>query len=182
MKFICLCGYPNSGKSTVARILSENFNTTEIDDSKIFREATIALHGVDHNDPYSQEGKLKKYNINGKEISVRELMKDIGVFTIATYGKEYKPLRAIEQTKGSNEEDVFVFSSVREDEAKVYKDSNPDTLVIEIKRPDCKPIVNADNYNLSYIDETLYNDSTLEDFEQKVNNYFLNILSPSLKI
>lgn len=159
MLIIALCGYPCSGKSTLQRYFAERYGFSAIDDAGFIRQEAMRRHSLTLEDVSTEDGKQKLIETENGVRTVRAIMADISDEFIAAYGTQYKPQQALLAAQG---QDRVCFASVRRDEAKTYRDAG--ALIIEIMRPACGPLTQADDYDRTLVDITLHNDGNLQEF------------------
>lgn len=160
---IALCGYPNSGKSTVQTILTEEYGVIPIDDGRALRDIAKITLGLTEDDVTTQEGKTKTVTVLGREMSVRDYLGRIGSALETEFGDWIVPeihARACDPNKH------YSFGSVRRDQGHFYRAQGG--LVVEIRRDGAKPLVPADLYDPAPIRYTIFNNGSLEELHEEV--------------
>jgi hypothetical protein len=163
VKYIALCGAPESGKSEAQRLLNTFHNFYPVDDSRILREAAMILYGLEDWHVSTQEGKSTIITIGGERLPVRKLLGELGLH-LEMRDPHHIPKRALEDAIKDFPDTRFSFGSVRRDQAKVFKDTG-EALVVEISREGFHPINDFDHYDTSLVDVTLINDYDPNDLE-----------------
>lgn len=173
-KYLCLNGWPKSGKDEVANLFVKHLNAEKVDDGLPLRLAAPHLYGFDPSWPFSQEGKAKIVETPTGPRTVRDLLGTLGNHQEAEFGNGFLPFRALQMAaeveRRLGHEHIFVFPSVRKDQGAHYKAFAPEqTFVMEVSRPGTPPSEYAfDQWDHSQVDAVLNNDGTLEDLEAMV--------------
>lgn len=164
---IALCGKPKSGKTTVAKILAE-YGYVIVDDGLPLRRAIHPLFepwGVDEADPFSQEGKARILNICGQQVTVRELLGNLGNDLEARFGDEFLAKHAIlSATRYASA--PCVFPSVRKSQGRSYMESG--ILVVEVDRDVPDSPHDFDQWAPQYVDIVLDNNGSLDELRAGV--------------
>jgi len=156
-KYIALCGHPLSGKSTVQGILRDEFNVVPVDDGQVLRKFLMETFGLTQAQVSTQEGKLEKVTILGREWQVRELLGEFGNALEAMFGAHIMPFMAVRSTIGQPATSCFSFGSVRRDQGLYYKQLGG--LVIGIANPKAKqPKFEFDRFDPAVVDVWINND------------------------
>lgn len=121
-KIIALCGWPKSGKSLAAEILSEVYGGVIVDDGMILRQAVpILFHGVAFEDMLTQEGKLKTYEVLGKTYTYRQLLGYLGQVLEDFFGEHFIPEQTVRKIETMPEAPFFILPSVRKTQGQYYR-------------------------------------------------------------
>lgn len=155
-QFIALCGYPNSGKSTVQQILSEQYGVQPVDDGAFLRQAAMDWFKLTHSDTHTQEGKAKYTDICGKAWQNRDVLGTLGNILESTFGDQVVPLitlNGLEVREGT----IYSFGSVRKNQGLTYKAAGG--IIVEIVRPGFEARYDFDEYDRSLVDFTINNDN-----------------------
>lgn len=156
-RFIALCGHPKSGKSTVQKMLQDEFGIIPVDDGKILRDFAVEHLGVTREQVTTQAGKLAKIDILGRTWTVREILGEYGNLLEAMFGSHFIPMAAVASTKKINETACFSFGSVRRDQGLYYQKQGG--LVIGIANPLAGPSpFEFDRFDSSVVDFWINND------------------------
>lgn len=168
VRFIGLCGVPRCGKSTVAEMLADEFSGVIIDDALILRQAVPILFGIDISEPFTQEGKAKEYFVCGRRMTVREMLGELGEFLESRYSPDLKTMRAVNYAlKAYPSAPFYILPSLRLDQGLFLKTLGG--VVIEVVNPRVQPTGNGfDEYNKSFVDFQIINDTSLEDLREFV--------------
>jgi hypothetical protein len=166
-KIIALNGWPQSGKSAVAEILERRYGAVIVDDGLILRQAApILFRGLDFNDCYTQEGKLKPVEINGKTYTVRQALGFLGQCLEDFFGEDYIPDQTIRRIAELRDAPYYVLPSVRKGQGNFYRKHG--ATVIEIDR-DVPPSENPfDVWDRNAVHTVIGNHGTLDDLENHV--------------
>lgn len=152
-RLIALCGNPLSGKSTAAEIIHQVYGHELADDGLPLRQIAMNYLGLSPQQVFTQEGKLEKVTINGREWVVREILGEIGNAFEEKFGGDVIPMMSHNaRPKGS----YSVFGSVRREQGKYWRDRG--ALVLEIINPLAGPSPYAfDAYNSAYCHAQIMN-------------------------
>ena len=155
--YIVLNGGPNSGKSTLATILERRYGFIMIDDGAPLREACIDLYGLTPWHVYTQEGKESQVEICGQPVQVRQLLGGLRKLLDGVHGPDWLPEAAIKKAALDHPHFTgsFVFGSVRNSQASVYKRAGG--LVIELQASGCDPVNEFDMWDKSLVDMSIFN-------------------------
>ena len=164
---IALNGWPKAGKSAVAEILQRRFGAVIVDDGEILRKAApILFRGIDPQDCYTQEGKLKPVTINGREYTVRQALGYLGQCLEDFFGEDYIPDQTVRLIRDLPPAPYYVLPSVRKSQALFYNEHGATTF--EIDR-DVPPSENPfDKWLGRAVYEVIDNNGTLDDLEANV--------------
>ena len=170
-RYVAICGAPGSGKSTVAKILTELYGAVSIDDGYILRKACAVLYSQPVNNFTTQEGKQLITNVCGQDYTNRELLGDLGTVLENFYGDQFMPEQALRQADcwtgvTMEKPPFFVFPSVRKNQGKSYLARGG--MVLEIIRPGYEALKEFDKYDTSLVDFYLTNDGDLAALERRV--------------
>jgi hypothetical protein len=153
-QIIALCGNPTSGKTEASLIINEVYGHEVADDGRPLRMIAIDYFGLTHDQVFTQEGKLEKVTINGREWIVREILGEIGNAFEEKFGGDIIPIMSHNaRPKGSRS----TFGSVRREQGRYWKEQG--ALVLEIVNPLAGPSpYEFDTYNPAYADHQIQND------------------------
>lgn len=151
---IALCGNPTSGKSTAAAIINEIYGHELADDGLPLRKIGMDYLGLTAEQVFTQEGKLQKVMLNGREWTVREILGEIGNAFEEKFGGDIIPIMSHNaRPKGS----FSVFGSVRREQGRYWR--NQGALVLEVVNPLAGPSpYEFDTYNPAYCHAQIKND------------------------
>jgi hypothetical protein len=155
-KFIALCGYPNSGKSTVQDILNKQYGVIPVDDGAFLRKAAMDWFNLSYSDTHTQDGKAQYTDICGKAWQNRDILGTLGSILEATFGDQVVPtitLNGLEVQPGV----IYSFGSVRKNQGLTYKAAGG--VVVEIVRPGFEARYDFDEYDRDLVDITINNDN-----------------------
>lgn len=179
MKLIGLCGYPESGKSTVQEILYRLFGAEPQDDGLPLRGACMSLYGLSWEDVSTQEGKRRITTICGVEHENRALLGHLGNLLEGFYGDQVIPEMALraalaEQALNFYQPPALSFGSVRKNQGLTYKKHGG--IVVEIVRDGTAPRYDFDHYDRSLVDVTIINNfATVGELETEVVRTFRSL-------
>lgn len=167
-KIIALNGWPQSGKSAVADILQRRFGAVIVDDGLILRQAApVLFRGVKLDDCFTQEGKVKPVEINGKTYTVRQALGYLGQCLEDFFGEDYIPDQTVRRIAELPDARYYVLPSVRKGQAHFYNRHGATTF--EIDRIDVTPSENPfDVWDGTAVYEVIPNHGTLDQLEQEV--------------
>jgi hypothetical protein len=153
-RFVALCGNPTSGKSTVQHLLHNIFGYEPIDDGFPLREFAVNNLGLSWDDVKTQEGKLRRTEILGRDWQNREILGVLGNKLEEMFGAHIMPFMSMARTKpGVN----YSFGSVRRDQGKFVQARGG--IVIEIRNPLAGPSkFEFDSYDASIANCWILND------------------------
>jgi hypothetical protein len=162
-KIIALCGNPTSGKTTAAEIINEIYGHDVADDGRPLRMIAIDYFGLTPEQVFTQEGKLEKVTLNGREWVVREILGEIGNAFEEKFGGDIIPIMSHNaRPKGA----YSVFGSVRREQGRYWKEKG--ALVLEIKNPLAgESPYEFDRYNPEYADHIIHNDGLARGMDSK---------------
>ena len=174
-KLVALCGWPQSGKTTLAEYLSDEYGAQVVDDGAILREACMALYGLDWGDLYTQEGKAKTIKVCDKVYTHRQLAGHLGNLLEQFYGEQFVPeqtlRRLLKHTPELDGAPFYVFPSVRRTQGITWR--NAGGMVVAIERPGLKFSGNDfDAFDESLVDRWIVNGGTVEDMCQQAKRLF----------
>lgn len=179
-KLIALCGQPGSGKSTIQEILERRLNLKAFDDGYVIRHHCMELFGLSYDDVFTQNGKKRHTNIQGKSWENRKILGEYGAMLEHTFGRNTVPSWAVQAALRNWSVDQhnfqgYSFGSVRRGQGEVYR--NKGGIVVEIVRPDIEHSENIwDNYDQQWVSHTFTNDAeTITELEQDVVTFFSNL-------
>lgn len=170
-KYIALCGWPKSGKDTVADEIARQAGAFKMDDGLVLRRACPILFGYDKAFPFSQEGKATLIDLPDGQETVREGLGELGKWLEDRYGEQFLPWRAIRMAQTHEAKtgtERYLFSSVRKTQGLTYKKNGG--VVIQVRRPgvNSSPF-DFDKFDESLVDVIFENDGTMEDIPAKVS-------------
>lgn len=153
-QIIGLCGNPTSGKTTAAEIINDVYGHEIADDGRPLRMIAINYFGLSHEQVFTQEGKLEKVMLNGREWTVREILGEIGNAFEEKFGGDIIPIMSHNaMPKGT----YATFGSVRREQGKYWRDRG--ALVLEIVNPGVGPSpYEFDRYNPQHAHCQILND------------------------
>lgn len=140
------------------------------------------LFDMTHDDVYTQEGKKRFTDIQGKMWENRKILGEYGAFVEKVYGPDVIPEYAMRSAlKHWREGDAHVidgysFGSVRRQQGRVYQKHGG--VIVEIIRPGIEQSGNIwDMYDQQLVNHTFANNaSTLAELERDVISFFSRIL------
>jgi len=170
---IALCGHPTSGKTTAAEIISRLYGHELADDGLPLRQIGMNYLGLTERQVFTQEGKLEKVMLNGREWTVREILGEIGNAFEEKFGGDVIPIMSHNaRPKGARS----VFGSVRREQGLYWR--NAGALVLEIVNPLAGPSqYEFDRFNPEFCHARVQNDglarglsksSALDDLQFKL--------------
>lgn len=153
-EIIGLCGNPTSGKTEAARLIEEIYGHKPADDGLPLRLIAINYFGLTQDQVFTQEGKLEKVMLNGREWAVREILGEIGNAFEEKFGGDIIPIMSnSSRTKGVR----VAFGSVRREQGLYWKKQG--ALILEIQNPLALPSpYEFDSYNPAHVDHVIVND------------------------
>lgn len=153
-RMIALCGNPLSGKSTAAELLSMNYGYVVADDGLPLRKIAMDYLGLTEHQVFTQEGKLEKVVLNGREWTAREILGEIGNAFEEKFGGDIIPMMT---HHARPEGEYSVFGSVRREQGHYWREAG--ALIIEIVNPLAGPSsYEFDYYNADYCHAQVQND------------------------
>jgi hypothetical protein len=153
-RIIALCGNPTSGKTEASNIIAQLYGHTPADDGLPLREIAMNYFGLKAKQVFTQEGKLEKVKLNGKEWTVRQILGEIGNAFEEKFGGDIIPLMTDMTYKDT---DKLVLGSVRREQGLYWR--NKGALVLEISNPLAGPsLYEFDKFNRTYCHATINND------------------------
>lgn len=160
-KIIALCGHPLSGKSTAADIINEVYGHELADDGLPLRKIAMDYLGLTADQVFTQEGKLQKVELNGREWTVREILGEIGNAFEEKFGDDIIPIMS---HNARPEGSYSVFGSVRREQGLYWRKAGG--LVLEIVNPLAGPSqYEFDTFNASYCHARIINDGLARGLE-----------------
>lgn len=168
-RFIGICGRPGSGKSTAQTILHNALGYVPVDDGRPLRVIGLNWLGLTERQVTTQEGKAETVSLNGKDWVVRDILGSIGDALEDKLGPEIIPLMTMHHYGMVKElsKSGYSFGSVRKQQGHFYRRHGG--MVIEIVWPGVPPSPYAfDQYDLSAVDATVWNDGSLQQFEDRL--------------
>ncbi len=175
-----LCGNPTSGKTEAARIIQEVYGHEQADDGRPLRLIAINYFGLTHDQVFTQEGKLEKVMLNGREWTVREILGEIGNAFEEKFGGDIIPIMSHNcRPKGVK----TTFGSVRREQGAYWKKHGG--IVLEIQNPLAGPSpYELDRYNAAHADHVILNDGlarglSKEDARADLKEKLVAVLGPT---
>lgn len=169
-QIIALNGWPQSGKSAVAEILQERYGAVIVDDGVILRYAApILFRGILPDDCFTQEGKLKSVEINGKTYTVRQALGYLGQCLEDFFGEDYIPDQTVRRIAELPDAPYYVLPSVRKGQGHFYNLAGGRTY--EVHRPGIAKSENPfDVWDKCAVHASIQNYGTLDDLEDAVSH------------
>jgi hypothetical protein len=153
-RIIALCGHPTCGKTTAGELISSYYGHTIADDGRPLRLIAVNYFGLTHNQVFTQEGKLEKVMLNGREWTVREILGEIGNAFEEKFGGDIIPIMS---HNSRSRDEYVVYGSVRREQGLYWR--NQGALVLEIVNPLVGPSqYEFDTYNAAYAHARVLND------------------------
>ena len=125
-RIIAFCGNPTSGKSIAAEIVSEIYGHSHLDDGLPLRKIAMAYLGLTEHQVFTQEGKLERVMLNGREWTVRQILGELGNVFEEKFGADIIPLMSL-NTRAPDER--LVCSAVRREQGRFWREQG--ALVLE---------------------------------------------------
>lgn len=159
-RLIALCGYPQSGKSTLQRLLAQTYGYQPVDDGRAIRDTCIRWFNLTEWHVTTQEGKASTFTgPDGRQWQVRTAMQDVGLLFERHFGEYATPAAEYPRL---NAETRYSFGSVRRYQGNFHKQYG--ATVIAIVRPGITwDGTDAEWYDPSCIDHSLLNPIGLGD-------------------
>lgn len=126
-RLIALCGRPGSGKTEVAKILRADYGYVISDDGLPLREIAMDHLGLTYNQCFTQEGKLEKLTLVGREWEARQVLGEIGNAFEEKFGADIIPYMSY---RGQDPEQRYVMASARREQGAFW--ASKGALVIEV--------------------------------------------------
>ena len=168
---IAICGAPGAGKSTVQKILYDEFSVHPVDDGRILRDIAIQSFGLTEEQVTSEQGKNSYIEFLNQKWQIRQILGEIGKSLENIFSEHIIPHLTI-QKHCVNEKHNYSFGSVRRSQPQYFNKIGG--IVIEVIRKGCTPKYDFDEYT-GKIDFTIINNGTLEELKQQINNIFHKI-------
>jgi hypothetical protein len=161
-RLIALCGKPGSGKSLAADLLAEAHGYRIHDDGGPLRAIAMDYFGCSESDVFTQAGKKREIRINGRTITVRQLLGEIGEAFEEKFGANMVPQMS---ANAQDPRQRYVIPSVRHDQGYFWKEMG--ALVVEIDRPGTpnSPFP-FDRYSRGAVDVTVRNTPSPEETDR----------------
>lgn len=129
-RLIALCGYPQSGKSTVQALLQQHYQYAPVDDGRVIRDTCKLWFGLTEEHVSTQAGKSSHFiGPDGNEWLVRTAMQDVGRLFERHFGEYATPSATV---RNLSPEGRYSFGSVRRTQAHFYKTFG--ALVVAVRR------------------------------------------------
>ena len=179
---IALCGNPKAGKSTVQKIMQDDFGVLPVDDGRVLRDIGKMVFGLSEADVTTQAGKTRITRISDPTASKaewenRDILGTIGNLLERTFGELVVPRATIRSIAADLKHASAVsFGSVRKRQGLAYLEQGG--IVIEVVNPGVGPSpYDFDWYDPELVDFQIHNDGkSLEALRREV----ARILSPLL--
>lgn len=153
-RLVALVGNPSAGKTTAAEILRDVLAYEITDDGLPLRKIAMEHLGLTEKQVFTQEGKLEKVTLNGREWTVREILGEIGNAFEEKFGGDIIPIMSQNNQKQYR---TYVMGSCRREQPTYWKSQG--AVVIEIVNPDASPSqYEFDSFNPSCTDIVIIND------------------------
>jgi hypothetical protein len=137
-RYIAICGNPKVGKSLAQELLIKNYGVRAIDSGLPLREIAMQQYGLTWHQVYTQEGKLEKVNILGREWVVRELLGELGNRFEEMHGDWATPWMTVRRIPAT-EVGPFCDASCRKNQGAFYKTLPGGGVCIGIRSPNVGP-------------------------------------------
>lgn len=161
-RIVALCGNPLSGKSTAAELLRDTYGYEIVDDGLPLRKIAMDYFGLTEAQVFTQEGKLEVVSLNGRDMTAREILGEIGNAFEEKFGADIIPLMAYNTMRPDQH---YVLGSVRREQGHFWSDKGG--VVIEIENPDAEVSrYEFDRYSKAAIHHTVLNDGLHEDLHE----------------
>lgn len=160
--YVGICGYPNTGKTTLANLLQEHSDLiVAMDDGRPLRNGVKGIFGCSEEDVNTQEGKTREYKLPRQVATVRGLLGWLGDDLEARYGDFIMPYLAIQWAEKNIEHpSVVILPSVRKNQGDYIQQQGGD--VVMVTRYDTRPIYPFDNYDPEFCNHKIENNDSLE--------------------
>lgn len=159
MNIVALCGWPKSGKTSMAEYLRDTQGYKIIDDGLILRNFVHVAFQVPMDSLYTPEGKARTIEILGKTWEIRKILGQVGNKLEELFGENIMADIAMRQARmmhaftGYNK---FVFPSVRKTQGQLYKQEGG--LIVKMDRPGYGDSGNDfDRFDQEIVDMTIMN-------------------------
>lgn len=172
-RYIAICGYPGSGKSTVQELLKD-YGVCPVDDGRVLRDACKVIYGLTEEQVTTQEGKKERVGVNRKAVQVRDLLGEMGNYLERAHGPEIVAELAVLQAHRQFGKHLAAghsvsFGSVRREQGAHYK-ALGDAMVLGVVRPGVQPSpFEFDVFNPDNVDLWLHNDGDLARLKRYVH-------------
>lgn len=168
---IAICGYPQSGKSTVQKILADLYGIVPLDDGLPLREIAMRYLGLTEHQVTTQEGKAETVDINGTPWLVRDVLGQIGNAMEEKFGGDIVPLMTVnryglDRTDSVERPTSVSFASVRRRQGWFWR--NRGALVIEVRRPGAEMGAEFNTYDPAAAHCAVINDGSLDELSERV--------------
>lgn len=160
---VAICGNPQSGKSTLQKVLQNQFGLIPRDDGDVIRSHCMRIGNLKGSDVYTQEGKSRLTGLNGRIWQNRIMLGEYGKMLEQMFGENIVPDIAIREALQHWDETPnpahrgYSFGSVRRNQGRKYKEYGG--VVIEVVRQNAPPSGNDfDEFDRSIVDVVVEND------------------------
>lgn len=152
-RLIALCGHPGSGKTKVAEILAAQYGYAISDDGLPLRKIAMDHLGLTWNQCFTQDGKLEKLDLIGREWEARQVLGEIGNAFEEKFGGDIIPYMSY---RGQDPEQRYVMGSVRREQGQFW--ASKGALVVEVVNAYVKPSkFEFDYYNPRHVHRHIQN-------------------------
>lgn len=163
-RYVAICGFPETGKTTLAEFLVQRYGAELVDDGAVLREAAQVLFGASWQDVNTQEGKRSTRTVCGVDYTHRALLGDLGTMLEDKYGEQFIPERTIARLEAQPARETVklpfhVFASVRKTQGITYHKNGG--IVLEVLRPGTRAVYDFDRYDRDLVDHSLLNNGDL---------------------
>lgn len=175
---IGLVGAKNSGKSTIAKYLENNYNFTELTFAEPLKKICHILSGIPMNiiDPQNYDDRISRELITDSvwNMTGREWLQKIGTELFREHFDSDTWIKLLQKKINNNHNNNIIISDCRfENEYKMIKNNGGIILVID------RPNIKNNDLHISEIswksfikdDIIIKNNSTLDDLYKKIDNF-----------
>ena len=170
---IALCAAPGAGKSTVQKILHEEFDICPVDDGRVLRDIAIQCFGLTEDQVSTIDGKRSYVQFLNQEWQVRQILGEIGRSLENIFSEHIVPHLTIKKYCLDPNKN-YSFGSVRRSQPEYFNEVGG--LVVEIVRYGFVPKYDFDEYH-GRINLTIDNNGTLDELRSQVISKFKGLLN-----